>query len=116
MCQSFYKGDVAGLYEYIHPEEIWWNTGSDVPGDYQAAKSFDTALMGQGRKWLTGTCTPLTIQVFETFAVVNAYSRGYRQPLPGQDPQWETGRLHFVMKKEGAKWLQVANYLDFTQR
>lgn len=116
MCDSYYRGDVEGLYKFVHRDLVWWNTSNDVPGNYAAAKAQDTAAIGASRKWLTGSCTPITIQVFDNFAVVNAYGRGYRDAGPGQDSKWETTRLHFVMKKEGKNWLQVANYLDSTQR
>jgi len=117
MVGHFYNNEIAEGYEYVHPEFVWWNNGNDVPGsDYELSKNEDTIFAAHARKWLSGSCTPLTIQAFDTFAVVNCYCRGYREAAAGQDPQWRTMRALLVMKKEGGKWLQVSNYIDFTQR
>ena len=114
MNQRFTSGDITGGYEFIHPDVVWWNTTNDVPGDYETAKKLDTVFGEHARKWLVNICTPLTIQVFDTFAVVNTYCRGFRETEAGQDPEWQTRRRHFVMKKEGTKWLLVANFFDNT--
>jgi hypothetical protein len=116
MCSGVYRGDVAALYQHVHPDLVWWNTMNDLPGDYATAKALDTAELMHGPKWLAGMCSPVTIQVFDTFAVVNAYARGLREGAAGQAPVVQNARLHFVMKKEGNQWLQVANYLDFNPR
>jgi len=116
MSNFFSSGDIEAAYEFIHPELIWWNTNEDVPGDYETAKKLDTAFAENGRKWLTRSCTPLTIQVFEGFAVVNGYCRGFRETEEGKDPEYKTLRLLNVMKKEGAKWLQVANFIDASRQ
>lgn len=56
-------------------------------------------------------------QVFDTFAVVNAYGRGLLEPVASrQGPEWQTLRLHMTWRRDGNGWLQVANYLDLTQR
>ena len=52
---------------------------------------------------------PLTIQVFDDLAVVNAYLRGF-QTQPGGSPTFVTRRWHSVWKNEGGRWLQVSNF------
>jgi ketosteroid isomerase-like protein len=116
MNARFYSGDMAGLYEFIDRDFVWWNTANDVPGDYESAKKLDTAYWANARKWLDASCVPLTIQAHETFAVVNTYCRGHRAASPGQDPQWEAVRILYVMKKKDGRWLQTANFIDFKQR
>ena len=117
LCEAFYENDVEGVYELTSPEFVIWNTGNDVPGDYETAFALDSVEWPQGRQWLTGNCSPLTIQVFDTFAVVNAYGRALLEPIAsGQGPEWQTMRLHMTWRRDGNGWLQVANYLDFTQR
>jgi len=116
MNDRFYSGDIDGLYEFIDPNVVWWNTGSDVPGDYQGAKKLDTLIASHGRKWLYGTCTPQTIQAFDLFAVVNMFCRGLLEAEAGQDPESRTMRGHLVMKREGSSWMLVSNFFDLTQR
>ena len=64
--------------------------------------------------WLVAVCTPLTIQAFETFAVVNTYCRGLRRDSATGSLEFVTKRWHFVMKKEGDRWMLVSNYGDGT--
>jgi len=56
--------------------------------------------------------TPLTIVVYDDFAVINMYVRGFFQ-VPGSDPTFTTQRLLSVWKKEDGKWMMVANYGEF---
>lgn len=116
MNARFYGGDMAGLYEFIDRDFVWWNTANDVPGDFESARKGDGAYWSHARKWLHGSCVPLTIQAYDTFAVVNTYCRGHREAAPGQDPQWEAVRILYVMRKKDGRWLQTANYIDFKQR
>ena len=75
------------------------------------AKNLDTF-------WFTSSdfhetsATPLTIQVFGDFAVVNAYVRGFMSEFGGE-PAWFTLRWHSGWAKEGENWLCVSNFLYF---
>ncbi len=116
MILRFASGDVERAFEFVHPDIVWWNSANDVPGGYDAGKRHDTMFWQNARRRISHDCVPLTIQVYDTFAVVNAFCRDNLEPRAGEDPEWSTLRLHLVMKKEGSRWLQIANYLDLTRR
>ncbi len=57
------------------------------------------------------SCTPLTILVIDTTVVTNAYCRGFVEGAAGQNPEWQTRRVHATRTKQNGQWLADANYL-----
>ena len=107
------SGDMEANYEFVHPDFVWWNSGNSVPGDYDAAWILDNGSADYAGKWVAYDLTPLTILVYDDFAVLNAYMRGFREDRPGGDAKWTTLRLHNDWKKDDGRWRLVANYIDF---
>ena len=76
LCDRFYANDVDGLYEYVHPELVWWNIDNDAPGDYDTALLLDGASMPTNT-WIAGSCSPLTGWLTDT-----VFALTYEQPSP----------------------------------
>lgn len=113
LADYFFDGDIDSLSrESTHPDMIVWNPGLSVPGDKATADKLDKAWFGLGGEFHAVTVVPLTIQVYDDFAIVNASVRGIRKQ-PGGNPAMFDDRWHSVWKKEDGKWLQIANYVDF---
>jgi ketosteroid isomerase-like protein len=109
---AFCAGDMETYYEFVHPDFVFWNNSNSVPGDRKAALELDTHFFGElGGRWHTATFTPLTILVYDDFAVINMYARGFLQ-VPGGVPAHNTLRMLGVYKKENGRWMLIANYLD----
>jgi hypothetical protein len=112
LAEYFFDGDIESLSrDYVHKDFIFWNSSVSVPGDKETADKLDKTWVRLGGEFDAVNVVPLTIQVYENFAIVNAYSRGYVKD-PGKDPVMMTTRWHSTWKKEEGKWLQIANYAE----
>lgn len=108
--ELFLQGKIDESFKYIHKDVVWWNKVTPVPGDYDSAYLLDQAFDTHTGKWLAYDIVPLTVLVFDTFAVVNFYVRGLREETPGGNAILVHQRYHNTWKKEGGRWLLVANY------
>jgi ketosteroid isomerase-like protein len=110
---AFHAGDMETAYESVHPDFVFWNSNNSVPGDRSSAWELDRIFFRElGGIWHTALFTPLTILVYDDFAVINFYVRGLLQE-PGGVPSFTTIRWLNVWKKETGGWMLVANYGDF---
>jgi len=112
LVNHFWDGDIDAVSEMVHPDFIFWGSPNPVPGNKDMAVKWDKVMAERGGQYIAMRATPLTIQVFDGFAVVNFYVRGYQEANPGGAPAWATRRILMVLKQEGDTWLQVANYVD----
>lgn len=102
------KGNLDEVYKYVHRDFVWWNYGTPVPMSFESAKRFD-ALWLKHNKVLEYELKPLTILVYDTFAVVNYVWAGFISE-DGGSSKYSTSRNTKVYKKEGARWFLVANH------
>jgi len=109
--KAFASGDMEANYKFIHPDFVFWNDWNSVPGDYETAKKLDSAWFKLGAKTYAFTLTPLTILINGDFAVLNFYLRGFRQEPGATEVKFVGLRLHNLWKKEGGKWLLLANFI-----
>jgi ketosteroid isomerase-like protein len=94
-----------------HPQFVFWNSANSVPGTKEMADNLDTFWF-KSSDFHETHATPLTIQVFDDFAIVNAYVRGFISEFGGA-PKWATWRWHSGWKKEEGEWLCVSNFIYF---
>ena len=108
------KGDLETMWdEYIHPDcSLWW-TAVTVPVDRETAKKLDTAWFQLGGKYHAFTLTPLTIKVYDDFAILNFYVFGYHSEPGSDEIKQHSVRLHNTWKKENGRWLLLATHNVF---
>ncbi len=111
MWDDYSSERLDAAFDAHHPEFVFWNSGNSVPGTKAMADGLDTFWFVSSDYHET-SATPLTIQVFDDFAIVNAYVRGFMSEF-GADPEWFTMRWHSGWTKEGDTWLCVSNFLYF---
>lgn len=102
------KGDIEGLYKHNHPDNSFWSYSNPVPISFESSKKFD-ALGAKQFKVQAYSQTPLTILVYDSFAVVNHILLAYLMGEDGKQSKMNW-RATWVFKKEGTKWLLVANH------
>jgi len=100
------KGDIGGLYKFVHRDHVWWGYNTAVP--MESAKRFDD-VWAANNKVVEYALKPLTILAYDSFAVVNYVWAGIEMAT-GEKPKYATYRATEVYKKEGTKWLLVANH------
>ena len=113
MWNDYSSENLEAAFAAHHPDFIFWNNTNSVPGTKEMADELDTFWFESGAMLRTSV-TPLTIQVFDDFAIVNAYVRGFAQEFGGA-PQWMTWRWHSGWAKEGDEWLCVSNFIYWEQ-
>lgn len=108
------KGDLETMWEkYIHPDCSLWSSEIAVPIDLQSAKKLDTARFQLGMKYHAFTLTPLTIKVYDDFAILNFYVFGYHSEPGSDEIKRHSVRLHNTWKKENGRWLLLATHNFF---
>jgi len=111
MWADYSSERLDAAFDAHHPDFVFWNDGNSVPGTKEMADNLDTFWFGSSDFHET-SATPLTIQVFDDFAIVNAYVRGFQSKFGGE-PTWFTMRWHSGWTYEGGRWLCASNFLYF---
>ena len=102
--------DWGTLYDdFTHPDFSWWNYALAVPGNRAAARNWDKET-SKNSKVLVSELVPLQILAYDTFAVVHYYHRQTSQNVESGESSFRESRWTDVFKKEGDKWLTVANH------
>jgi ketosteroid isomerase-like protein len=101
-------GDLEGVYENTHADFTWWTYVTAAPGNRAAAMSYDGANIGRNKVVATDV-QPLTVQVYDTFAVVHYYARSLSENADGER-NFQEARVTDVFKKENGRWMLVANH------
>ena len=100
------NGDVAGFMAYFHPNYKGWNIESPVPYDKTTVQKY-IDLNSKVRKVEFVNLTPLSIQVFDNFAVVH-YLYHDITTTDGKKES-SSGRWTDILIKQDGKWMLIAD-------
>ena len=100
------NNDAEGIKALIHKDYIGWNWGEYAPGGQAEALRWASHMIPK-RKIAYTNLKPLDILVMGDIAVLHYYY-STRQTVDGKETE-EQGRWTDVWKKEGGKWLLVAD-------
>lgn len=99
---------VGGLMEYFHEQYMGWHSQEPMPGDKPIARLWQANLYNN-RKSLVLKVSPVGTRVHGEFAIVN-YHYTWLYEDSKQEQHTERGRFTDILKKEGGKWLLIADH------
>jgi len=101
--------DVAASMATIHPAYTGWSYGSDFPDDYASTEKWFKYNL-EKYAWVLFELKPVAITVVDDIAVVHYFYTGMYTDLKKEEDESAQGRWTDILKKEGDKWLLIADH------
>jgi ketosteroid isomerase-like protein len=101
--------DTAAFLEYFHADYSGWSVEEPLPGDKAAAKKFISHNHKTGKTLLTHIQT-VAIKIHGDIAIVHYYWSRISQKKSNDKEATRSGRWTDVLKKQGDKWLLIADH------
>ena len=102
------KGDVEGFLSYFHEDFSGWHKGSKIPQGKEARAKYIRHFAPQSET-LFSNLTPLAIKIHGDIAIVQ-YFYADLSKSGDEKEKMESGRWTDIMKKQGAKWVLIADH------
>lgn len=100
-------GNTAGFLEYFHADYSGWSVDNALPADKATAQRF-LAHSHQTAKTLLHHVQPVAIKIHGDIAIVHYYWTSITQR--GDKEKSQSGRWTDVLRKQGDKWVLIADH------
>ena len=101
-------GDTAGFLAYFHADYKGWNYNNPVPGSKERVTKFLTH-GHKVSKTLVYDLQPMTVRVYGETAYVHYFWTRVARDAEGKEKR-ESGRWTDILRKQGGKWVLVADH------